>query len=140
MQSNMQEQNISKTEEQWREDLTPEQYEVLREKGTEKPFTGQYVDHNEEGIYTCVGCGNELFAASSKFDSHCGWPSFDDVMDGTGVVTVEDASHGMHRTEVTCAKCGGHLGHIFPDGPKDTTGLRYCVNSIALNFKPKKDL
>jgi peptide-methionine (R)-S-oxide reductase len=111
---------------------------VLRKKGTERPGTGQYVDHTEEGTYTCAGCGNALFTSKNKFDSGCGWPSFDDVLSGEGVTEHEDITLGMRRVEVTCSQCGGHLGHVFPDGPKETTGLRYCINSVALNFKPRE--
>ena len=127
-------------EQDWKQKLTDEQYHVLREKGTEKPFSGEYVDHDETGTYTCAGCGNSLFASGNKFDSHCGWPSFDDVISGDGIETHNDTSHGMRRIEVTCKKCGGHLGHVFPDGPKDTTGLRYCINSVALNFLSDKEV
>lgn len=120
----------------WKDKLTPEQYRVLREKGTERPGTGEYVDYTAEGIYVCAGCGNELFHSKNKFDSGCGLPSFDDVLSGDGIVEHEDTTLGMRRIEVTCRQCGGHLGHVFPDGPKETTGLRYCINSVALNFKP----
>ena len=122
------------TNEEWREKLTPEQYRVLREKGTEPAFTGEYVDHHESGMYTCAGCGAELFASDAKFDSGTGWPSFDSALSGA-VEFHEDTSHGMKRTEVTCAKCGGHLGHIFDDGPSDTTGKRLCINSCSLDFE-----
>lgn len=120
----------------WKDKLTPEQYHVLREKGTERPGTGEFVNHTEDGVYTCAGCGNELFKSENKFDSGCGWPSFDDVLSGHGIVEHEDKTLGMRRVEVSCSQCGGHLGHVFPDGPKDTTGLRYCINSVSLNFKP----
>ena len=125
----------TKTEQEWREELTPEQYRVLRQKGTERAFTGQYWDHHEDGSYTCAGCGEELFASGTKFESGCGWPSFYDA-DPSKVVRHEDRSFGMKRIEVTCAKCGGHLGHVFPDGPKPT-GERYCINSASLNFQGK---
>ncbi|MDH5442482.1 MAG: peptide-methionine (R)-S-oxide reductase MsrB [Candidatus Nomurabacteria bacterium] len=128
--------NIS--ENSWKEKLTNEQYNVLREKGTEKPFSGEYVDHHDDGFYYCAGCGNKLFSSSNKFDSNCGWPSFDDVVSSNAVEQHEDNSLGMKRIEITCAQCGGHLGHVFPDGPKQTTELRYCVNSVALNFKPEQ--
>lgn len=117
----------------WKEKLTQEEYYILREKGTERPFTGKYNDFYEKGHYVCAGCGNKLFTSDTKFDSHCGWPSFDEALPGS-VVYHKDTSHGMNRVEVTCAKCDGHLGHVFEDGPKETTGNRYCMNSIALKF------
>jgi peptide-methionine (R)-S-oxide reductase len=125
---------VEKTEEEWRQQLTPLQYEVLRNKGTERPFTGKYYLHNEKGIYTCAACGAELFDSNAKFDAGCGWPSFYDVFDSSKVVHTKDTSHGMIRTEITCAKCGGHLGHVFDDGPLPT-GLRYCINSVSIEFK-----
>ncbi len=125
-------------EEKWREKLTPEQYEILRLKGTEAPFTGKYVDNHEPGIYTCVACGNPLFDSETKFESGSGWPSFYDVAKKGNVELHTDTSNGMKRVEVTCANCGGHLGHVFDDGPADKTGQRYCINSCSLNFKPKK--
>ena len=121
----------------WKEKLTGEQYRVLRQKGTERPGTGGFVNHNEDGVYICAGCGNELFHSENKFDSGCGWPSFDDVLSGEGIEEHEDITLGMRRVEVTCSVCGGHLGHVFPDGPPETTGLRYCINSVSLNFKPQ---
>jgi peptide-methionine (R)-S-oxide reductase len=125
-----------KSDEEWKKELTPEQYEVLRKKGTERPFTGKYNEHSEKGFYTCAGCGTELFSSEQKFNSHCGWPSFDNELGGGArVKKVKDFSHGMIRTEIVCAKCGGHLGHIFDDGPT-ATGQRYCVNSLSLGFKP----
>lgn len=127
--------NIPETEEQWKGVLTPEQYRVLREKGTERPFTGEYWDHKEQGQYTCAGCGEVLFDSTAKFDAHCGWPSFYESIDRSKVAEHEDLTHGMRRIEVTCANCGGHLGHVFPDGPKPT-GLRYCINSVSIKFKP----
>ena len=127
--------NSKKTETQWKAELTPEQYEVLRNKGTERAFTGEYWDHFEKGKYGCAGCGNDLFTSDTKFDSHCGWPSFDKAIKGS-VVYVKDLSYGMVRTEVLCAKCDGHLGHIFDDGPKPS-GKRYCNNGVCLVFKPK---
>jgi methionine-R-sulfoxide reductase len=126
--------NYNKTDAEWKKTLTPEQYEILRKKGTEAPGTGEYNHHTEKGVYTCAGCGTELFTSEQKFDSHCGWPSFDNnIAGGDRVKQVKDFSHGMIRTEIVCAKCGGHLGHIFDDGPT-ATGQRYCVNSLSLKF------
>ncbi|MHB8635361.1 MAG: peptide-methionine (R)-S-oxide reductase MsrB [Fimbriimonadaceae bacterium] len=122
------------TDAEWRERLSPEQYHVLREKGTEPAFTGKFTSHAEPGVYVCAGCGEELFTSNEKFDSHCGWPSFYEAADKSKVAEHEDTSHGMRRIEVTCARCGGHLGHVFPDGPKPT-GLRYCINSASLGFR-----
>lgn len=127
---------VQKTEEEWKKILSPEQFYVLRQKGTERPFTGKFVHHKDKGVYTCAACGAELFASDQKFDSHCGWPSFFDELKGGKIKTVVDNSHGMVRTEIMCAKCGGHLGHVFDDGP-NPTGLRYCVNSVSLDFKSK---
>ncbi len=118
-------------------DLTDEQRRILYEGGTEPPFSGQYVDHHEEGMYACVACGTELFASDTKFESHSGWPSFYDVISKGNVELKTDTSHDMTRTEVVCATCGGHLGHVFDDGPRDKTGLRYCINSACLDFKKK---
>lgn len=123
----------SKTEEEWKKELTPEEYRVLREKGTESAFTGVYVDAKEEGVYRCRACGNKLFSSDAKFDSGSGWPSFDALMDNSAVELIEDTTLGMKRTEVRCAKCGSHLGHVFDDGPTPT-GKRYCINSIALEL------
>lgn len=127
---------VKKTDAEWRKALTPEQYQVLREKGTERAFTGEYWNHHAAGKYTCAGCGAELFASEAKFDSGCGWPSFDRPAGSNAVATAEDHSHFMRRTEVLCPKCGGHLGHVFDDGPRETTGLRYCINSLSLKFEP----
>jgi peptide-methionine (R)-S-oxide reductase len=120
--------------EQPKKKLTVEQYHVLREKGTEKPFTGKFYNHKEKGIYTCADCGAELFGSETKFDSETGWPSFYDTKKGT-IKFVEDNSLGMQRTEVICSKCKGHLGHVFNDGPKEKTGKRFCINSCSLNFE-----
>ena len=125
---------VVKTDEEWKQTLSPEQYSVLREKGTEMPYSGKYYLHTEKGMYVCAGCGSELFKSDTKFDAGCGWPSFSDVVDSTKVVYTKDKTHGMVRTEITCAKCGGHLGHVFDDGPAPT-GLRYCINSVSIEFK-----
>ena len=129
-------QPVEKTDAEWREDLTPEQYEVLRRKGTEAPFTGKYVNNHDDGMYHCAACGAALFASDTKFESHSGWPSFTSPAVAENVKTEDDFSHGMHRIEVTCAHCGGHLGHVFPDGPGEN-GLRYCINSCSLYFSPE---
>src|SRR5438067_9000069 len=128
---------VVKSEEEWRQTLTPQQYHVLRQKGTEHAFTGRYWKHHEDGTYTCAACGQELFTSDTKFDSGCGWPSFYDALDQGKVVFQDDFSHGMHRTEVLCSRCGGHLGHVFEDGPRPT-GQRYCINSVSLNFEKKQ--
>ncbi len=125
---------LERTEEEWRKLLTPEQYEVLRRKGTERAFTGEYWDCHEPGVYRCAGCGAELFRSDLKFDSGCGWPSFFDAIDPERITLTEDRSHGMIRTEVTCSRCGSHLGHLFDDGPAPT-GQRYCINSISVDLK-----
>lgn len=125
---------VEKSEEEWRQILSPVEFKILREKGTEYAFTGEFFNHKEKGMYMCAGCGNELFTSDSKYDSGCGWPSFYEPLSKEKIGEYEDRSHGMVRTEIVCNKCGGHLGHIFPDGPKPT-GLRYCVNSASLDFK-----
>lgn len=122
------------TEEEYKKKLSPEQYYVLRQKGTERPFTGKYYLHKEKGVYVCAACGSELFTSDMKFDSGCGWPSFDREIAGGKITQTRDTSHGMIRTEITCTNCGSHLGHIFDDGPTET-GMRYCVNSLSLDFK-----
>lgn len=126
---------VEKTDEEWRQTLTKEQYQVLRQKGTEMPFTGEYYKHFEDGVYVCAACGNPLFKSDAKFDSECGWPSFDQAIKNS-VIYKEDNSHGMQRTEVMCARCGGHLGHVFDDGPEETTGNRFCTNSLSIEFVP----
>ena len=128
---------VNKTDAEWKAELSEAEYKVLREKGTERAFTGEYWDTFKKGKYVCAGCGNELFNSDTKFDSHCGWPSFDSTIKGS-VIYERDLSFGMVRTEVMCAKCGGHLGHVFDDGPEETTGKRYCTNSISVKFIPEK--
>jgi peptide-methionine (R)-S-oxide reductase len=128
---------IEKTEEEWKKTLTPEQYHVLREKGTERPFTGEYADTHDPGTYRCAACGNPLFDAETKYESGSGWPSFYKPIANDAVATESDRKFGMTRTEVLCAKCGGHLGHVFPDGP-EPTGERYCMNSAALKLEKKE--
>jgi peptide-methionine (R)-S-oxide reductase len=127
---------VDKTEDEWRKKLTPEQFHVLREKGTEAPFTGKLLYNKSAGSYVCAACGAELFSSDTKFDTDCGWPSFYDAKKGAVIFTTDD-SLGMHRTEVTCANCGGHLGHVFDDAPDQPGGQRFCINSAALQFLKK---
>ena len=124
---------VNRSEDEWRQILTPQQFHILREKGTDRPFIGKYYRTTDAGVYECAACGNELFTSDMKFDSDCGWPSFDKAIEGGKIKTAQDLSYGMVRTEILCARCGGHLGHLFEDGPTET-GLRYCVNSTSLNF------
>lgn len=130
--------SMKKTEEEWKEILTPEQYYILRQKGTDRPGSGGYTSHFEKGTYVCAACNTQLFESGSKYESHCGWPSFDDAIEGT-VKMTPDYTHGMIRTEITCLTCDGHLGHIFDDGPKETTGKRFCVNTSSIKFVKSDD-
>lgn len=129
---------VSKTENEWRELLNPQEFHILREAGTERPFTGELLDEGREGIYSCRACGAELFRAETKFDAGCGWPSFYQPQDSDAVILRPDTSLGMVRTEVLCANCGSHLGHVFDDAPQTPTGDRFCMNSVALSFDPEK--
>ena len=127
---------MKRSNKEWKEKLSPEEYHILREKGTEQPFTGKYADYEGEGVYSCAGCGQELFRSREKFHFGTGWPSFWNSVSKDKVTLHKDTDYGMARTEVSCSKCGGHLGHLFDDGPKPT-GLRYCINSVALKFKER---
>ena len=129
---------VQKTDEEWRQELSPEQYQVLRKAGTERPFSGKYVHNHDDGTYRCAGCGAVLFSSGTKFDSGSGWPSFYKPEDEENIERRTDSSHGMTRTEVLCKQCGGHLGHVFDDGP-NPTGQRFCINSLALDFDPEAD-
>lgn len=133
------EQKVNRSETEWRKLLTPEQYHVLREKGTEAPFTGKYYKTNDKGVYSCAACNAELFTSDMKFDSDCGWPSFDRALAGGKIKYQVDRAYGWERTEIMCANCGSHLGHVFDDGPTET-GKRYCVNSVSLNFYKEKEV
>lgn len=130
----MSDEKVVKSEEEWKQQLSPGQYRILRQKGTEAPFTGKYWNTKADGTYVCAGCGAELFTSQTKFDSGCGWPSFWDKIDPSCIEYHEDNSYGMHRVEVLCARCGGHLGHVFEDGP-EPTGQRYCINSASVELK-----
>ncbi|MBR9855231.1 MAG: peptide-methionine (R)-S-oxide reductase MsrB [Algicola sp.] len=127
--------SVNKTEEEWKQQLSPEEYYVLRQKGTERPFTGEFDLHFKNGDYHCRACNAKLFTSEHKFESGCGWPSFDQAVEGA-IEYIRDTSHGMIRTETVCANCGSHLGHVFNDGPQETTGQRYCINSISIDFDP----
>ena len=128
---------IKKTDAEWREELTPEQFHILREAGTERAFTGKYWDNHDDGVFRCAACGAELFDSTTKFESGSGWPSFTEPKIAEAIETRRDISHGMIRTEVVCKRCGGHLGHVFDDGPSDQGGLRYCINSAALDLEQR---
>lgn len=129
---------VNKTDEQWREELNEFEYHVLRQAGTERAYTGELLEEHREGIFSCRGCGAELFRSNAKFDSHCGWPSFYEPQEGDAVELLEDRSHGMSRVEVRCKNCGSHLGHVFEDAPQTPTGDRYCINSVSITFAESK--
>ncbi len=131
---------VQKSDEQWRAELSREEYAVLRQAGTERPWSGEYVDTKAVGVYTCRACGQELFRSDTKFDSHCGWPSFFEPSESEAVELIEDRSHGMARTEVRCRRCGSHLGHVFEDAPQTPTGDRYCINSVSIRLKPAAEV
>ncbi len=130
---------MSKTDQEWRDELSADEYRILRQKGTEPAFSGAYWDNHDVGVYRCKGCNIELFASDDKFDSGCGWPSFTQPADGEVIDEHRDLSYGMVRTEVTCHNCGSHLGHVFPDGPRASGGLRYCINSASIKLDKKLD-
>lgn len=130
---------VMKSDAEWRKELTPDQYAVLRQHATERPFTGEYVNTKTPGTYLCAACEQPLFASGTKFESGTGWPSFWDVVEDGNVELKTDTSYGMRRVEVLCSRCGSHLGHLFEDGPRDTTGLRYCINSVALKLQPENE-